>query len=522
MQTTAMGTEEIKKALDISEWKSGVAYDHWIALPVSGPRPPARYKHAAAAVDEKLYVVGGSRNGRYLSDVQVFDLKSLAWSNLKLMSNTDKFEDTGSEEILPATSGHSVIRWGNKLLLIGGHSKKATDKITVLSIDVETHLCGVVETSGKVPAACGGHSATLVGSRVIVFGGEDKSRRLSNDVHVLDLETMTWDLLQATQKPPGPRFDHTAAVHAERYLLIFGGCSHSVFFNDLHVLDLQTMEWSQPEVQGDLVTARAGHAGITFDDDWYVVGGGDNRSGCPETFLLNMSKLVWSAVTSVKQRDPLASEGLSVCSALIDGEKYLVAFGGYNGKYSNEVFLLKPKPRNLSRPKIFQSPAAAAAAASVTAAYALTKAEKLDYTIAEDSNSKEGGNSLSEQDAKNDIEAIREEKHQLELSLAQVRAENSRLGGQIDEQNGTHSELSKELLSVQGQLIAERSRCFKLEAQITELQKILESMESIENEVQALRRQKSAFERDMELASAVQRQGSGGVWRWIAGGTDNA
>lgn len=108
-----------------------------------------------------------------------------------------------------------------------------------------------------------------------------------------------------------------------------------------------------------------------------------------------------------------------------------------------KVFLLKPKPRNLSRPKIFQSPAAAAAAASVTAAYALTKAEKLDYTIAEDSNSKEGGNSLSEQDAKNDIEAIREEKHQLELSLAQVRAENSRLGGQIDEQNGTHSELSK-------------------------------------------------------------------------------
>ena len=28
-------------------------------------------QHAAAVVDEKLYVVGGSRNGRYLSDVQV-------------------------------------------------------------------------------------------------------------------------------------------------------------------------------------------------------------------------------------------------------------------------------------------------------------------------------------------------------------------------------------------------------------------------------------------------------------------
>ena len=31
-------------------------------------------------------------------------------------------------------------------------------------------------------------------------------------------------------------------------------------------------------------------------------------AGCPETLVLNMSKLVWSVLTSVKQRDPLASE----------------------------------------------------------------------------------------------------------------------------------------------------------------------------------------------------------------------
>ena len=43
-------------------------------------------------------------------------------------------------------------------------------------------------------------------------------------------------------------------------------------------------------------------------------------------------------------------------------------------------------------------------------------------------------------------------------------------------------------------------------------------MQSIEDEVQALRRQKSVFERDMELASGSQRQGSGSVWQWIAGG----
>lgn len=39
------------------------------------------------------------------------------------------------------------------------------------------------------------------------------------------------------------------------------------------------MEWSQPQVQGELVTPRAGHAGITIDENWYIVGGGDNKNG---------------------------------------------------------------------------------------------------------------------------------------------------------------------------------------------------------------------------------------------------
>ncbi|XP_038711615.1 acyl-CoA-binding domain-containing protein 4-like isoform X2 [Tripterygium wilfordii] len=512
-----MATEEIRKEIVIGTGNLELAYDQWVALPVSGTQPSARYKHAAAVVDEKLYVIGGSRNGRYLSDVQVFDLRSLAWSSLNLKSeNADKLGDSSPQEALPAISDHSAVKWGNKLLLLGGHSRKPSDSMIVRFIDLETHICGVVETSGKVPAARGGHSVTLFGSRLIVFGGEDRSRRLMNDVHVLDLETMTWDVVEPRQTPPAPRFDHTAAVHSERYLLIFGGCSHSVFFNDLHVLDLQSMEWSQPEIPIDLVAPRAGHAGITIDENWYIVGGGDNRNGCPETLVLNTTKLVWSMLTKGKERDPLASEGLSVSSALIDGERHLVAFGGYNGKYNSEVFVMRLKHRDSSRPKIFQSPAAAAAAASVTAAYALAKSEKLDFSHFNLS-SKGVENGLVKQDVTIEIDALKEEKKTLEMSLGEVRAENSRLCEKIDEVNGTHAELSKELRSVQGQLVAERSRCFKLEAQIAELQKMLESMQSIENEVQLLRRQKSAFEKELELGKASQKQGSGGVWSWIAG-----
>lgn len=495
---------------DSQNWHLDLTHDQWVPLPVSGPRPPARYKHAATVINEKLYIAGGSRNGRYLSDVQIFDLINLTWSTIKLNmeKNADDIKDNSRQEVL-SISGHNMIKWENKLLLLAGYSKNSSDSVTVRCIDLESHLCGVIETSGKVPVARGGQSVSLVGSRLVLFGGEDRNRRLLNDVHTLDLETMTWNVVETMQTPPAPRFDHTAAVHGERYLLIYGGCSHSIFFNDLHVLDLETMEWSQPQIQGDFVTPRAGHDGVTVDENWYIVGGGDNKSGSPETLSLNMSKLVLSVLTSVKGRDPLASEGLSVSSAVLHGEKFLVAFGGYNGKYNNEVFVMRLKPKNSSHPKIFQSPAAAAAAASVTAAYSLSKPEKLDFTEAEDSNFKV--------DLLVEVNSIKEGKKVLESSLVEVRKENSELKAKVDETNSTHAELSKELRSVQGQLVAERSRCATLEAQISELQKMLVSMKSIEEDVQQLRREKSAFERDVEQATAVERQSSRGVWGWIAG-----
>ncbi|KAL9318075.1 hypothetical protein ACSQ67_014592 [Phaseolus vulgaris] len=427
--------------------------------------------------------------------------------------------------------------------------------LSVQYIDIETCQFGVIKTSGNVPVARVGQSATLVGSRVILFGGEDMNRKLLNDVHVLDLESMTWEMIETIQTPPSPRYDHAASIQGERYLLIFGGCSHSVFFNDLHLLDMQTMEWSQPQTQGDLVSPRAGHAGVTIDESWFIVGGGDNRNGCPETLVLDMSKLVWSVLTAVKQKDPLSSEGLSVCSARVDGEKYLLAFGGYNGRYSNEtlerfctligpfcnmhgllrslsawlyastllahldmhVFVMRPKEKDIVRPKIFQSPAAAAAAASVTSAYALSKSEKLDFMQLDDMNYNSSVNGHPKDDVTNKIEAIKEEKRILELSIAEVRAENSKLGGEIEEINNTHAELSKELQSVHGQLVAERSRCFNLEAKIAELQKLLESMQSIEDEVQALREKNSALDQEMELVATAQKQTPGGVWRWFGG-----
>lgn len=59
-----------------------------------------------------------------------------------------------------------------------------------------------------------------------------------------------YSLHQCRGAPPSPRSDHAAAVHAERYLLIFGGGSHATCFNDLHVLDLHNVR--EPSYSSDI------------------------------------------------------------------------------------------------------------------------------------------------------------------------------------------------------------------------------------------------------------------------------
>ncbi|KAF5794136.1 putative kelch-type beta propeller [Helianthus annuus] len=45
----------------------------------------------------------------------------------------------------------------------------------------------------------GGQSVTLVGSKLITSGGEDKHLILLNDVNSFDLETMIWNVAETTQ-----------------------------------------------------------------------------------------------------------------------------------------------------------------------------------------------------------------------------------------------------------------------------------------------------------------------------------
>ncbi|XP_033146676.1 acyl-CoA-binding domain-containing protein 4 isoform X3 [Brassica rapa] len=488
-------------------------YNQWTAPQTSGQRPKPRYEHGAAVIQDKMYIYGGNHNGRYLGDLHVLDLKSWTWSRGETKVATESEETFPT--LLSPCAGHSLIPWDNKLLSIGGHTKNPSESMQVRVFDAHTCTWSMLKTYGKPPVSRGGQSVTVVGKTLVIFGGQDAKRSLLNDLHVLDLETMTWDEVDSIGVSPSPRSDHAAAVHAERYLLIFGGGSHATCFGDLHVLDLQTMEWSRPAQQGEAPTARSGHAGVTIGENWFIVGGGDNKSGASESVVLNMSTLSWSVIASVEGRVPLASEGLSLVVSSYNGEDVLVAFGGYNGRYNNEINLLKPSHKSTLQQKTIEAPLPGSLSAVNNATTRDIESEvSQEGRVREIAMDNVSPGSKVEVNNEHIIATLKSEKEELEASLNKEKLQTQQLRQELSEAESRNADLHKELQSDRGQLQAEQSRCFKLEVDVAELRQKLQTLETLQKELELLQRQKAASE---QASTNAKRQSSGGVWGWLAG-----
>lgn len=112
---------------------------------------------------------------------------------------------------------------------------------------------------------------------------------------------------------------------------------------------------------------------------------------------------------------------------------------------------MKLKARNLVQPRLLQSPAAAAAAASVTAAYAVitsTNEKTKDIVSTDDFDIKKAKPASSSKKFIAEIDVVNGEKDKLESRLAEVRDENSKLKDKLDLTNLSYGELAKVKLSL--------------------------------------------------------------------------
>lgn len=72
---------------------------------------------------------------------------------------------------------------------------------------------------------------------------------------------------------PAPRSRHTALVSTLQQVIMFGGGGKNKIFDDLWLLDIETLTWMQPHCTGKKPSGRWGHSATLVQQTMYVYGG---------------------------------------------------------------------------------------------------------------------------------------------------------------------------------------------------------------------------------------------------------
>jgi N-acetylneuraminic acid mutarotase len=184
---------------------------------------------------------------------------------------------------------------------------------------------------GKPPAPRGGHSTTVIGSKLWIFGGCNEV--CLNDLHVFDTESNEWKQVRGHGKRPIPRWGHSCTAFGHK-LYIFGGYDGN-FMNDLHIFDTETMKWRRGVAKGQVPSPRRGHTAVAFGDTLYVIGG---IGECNENNLSEFALTTVYALDCVEMKwDVMKTKGLPEtklsqfhATAVINETVWF--FGGTNGR----------------------------------------------------------------------------------------------------------------------------------------------------------------------------------------------
>ncbi|XP_056461450.1 host cell factor 1a isoform X2 [Gadus chalcogrammus] len=326
----------------------------------SGPVPRPRHGHRAVAIKELMVVFGGGNEG-IVDELHVYNTATNQW-----------FIPAVRGDIPPGCAAYGFVCDGTRLLVFGGmveYGKYSNDLYELQASRWEwKKLKAKNPKNGPPPCPRLGHSFSLVGNKCYLFGGlandsEDPKNnipRYLNDLYTLELRAgssvVGWDIPITYGVLPPPRESHTAVVYTDKTsrksrLIIYGGMS-GCRLGDLWTLDIETLTWNKPSVNGTAPLPRSLHSATTITNKMYVFGGWvplvmddvkvathEKEWKCTNTLAcLNLDSMCWETVLMDTLEDNIPRARAGHCSVAINSRLYVWSGrDGYRKAWNNQV-----------------------------------------------------------------------------------------------------------------------------------------------------------------------------------------
>jgi len=246
-----------------------------------------------------IFVYGGSKNCKWFKDMHMLSLYKGGWQELKTKGEA------------PTRAYHSAILHRNEIWIFGGVFPNPGTKPDGCSNSIEVYSSETggwytPEVTGTKPLPRSGHSASLLGDKMLVFGGWDMPS-IFNDIHIFDITFAEWTPLSDVQgSPPPARCWHASALITRPHsrLFVHGGFNGDRPLADAWVLDLPAglsnspsvtakPQWTKISLPDVNLNARAGHSAVSVvvkigedgedeedvDEEQIVLFGGGNNNG---------------------------------------------------------------------------------------------------------------------------------------------------------------------------------------------------------------------------------------------------
>ncbi|EDO36874.1 predicted protein [Nematostella vectensis] len=194
-----------------------------LQLDPASPVPSRRYGHSMVVVNGSLVVFGGRVEGSEVNELWIFDTHLMSWQEVSPKGGNTPL----------AVSGHSATVVGGKMVVLFGYGPEEGFTQKVQEYDLMTNSWQLFNVSSHIVRATYGHSSVYdhLSGRIYLHGGYrmpspkgNSKDEISSDTNAYDPNKRQWYTLLSSDQP---RFFHSAVLIGHM-MLVYGGNTHNM------------------------------------------------------------------------------------------------------------------------------------------------------------------------------------------------------------------------------------------------------------------------------------------------------